>query len=327
MIKKERKRPIILKKLEALDRRVPIHHTKKQIVTRELAKVEAGFRGEQALNYHLTFLPKKNYFILHDLRLRDKEKGFFQIDTVILTPKFHLVLEVKNIAGTLFFDQEFHQLIRTLPNESHTFPDPLLQIRRQKQQFQSWLAQNKFSDVPVISYVIISSPSSTIQTIPRHSHLLRNVIHSATLPLKVEELEKRYEHILYTTQEMNALSRKLIKMHIPYNPDILSLFQVCREDIIKGVYCENCLSYLIERVWGSWRCLNCKLISNKAHISALEDYFLLFGPNITNAELRSFLKIESESIAREILTAICDESLGVIRIGVISCLLVLSKYG
>ncbi|MBU8878105.1 NERD domain-containing protein [Bacillus sp. FJAT-29790] len=310
MIKKERKKPIKLRKLEALVRRLPTTHPKKQFIMDHLAKNEAGFRGEQALDYHLTFLPSENFFIFHNLRLQDNKKRFFQIDTLILTPKFHLILEIKNISGNLFFDQEFHQLLRTYKNEIQSFSDPLLQVRRQRFQLQSWLHHNKFPLVPIIPFIIISSPSSTIQTNPRYSHLLRNVIHSDALPLKVEELEKNHQQALISKKESTAISRKLVKMHVPYNPDILSLYQISKKDIIQGVYCDNCFSFSMKRVWGAWQCTHCNDFSPHAHLPAIDDYSLLFGSNITNQELRAFLGIQSESVARKILTSVCSESYG-----------------
>lgn len=82
----------------------------------------AGYRGEQSLDYYLGFLT--NYFILHDLRLPDRDHHF-QLDTLLISPYFILILEVKNISGTLIFDDHFKQLIRVTPEKEEGFgPDP-----------------------------------------------------------------------------------------------------------------------------------------------------------------------------------------------------------
>lgn len=299
-----------MRKLEALDRRLHPTHHKKQSIADKLGSEKAGFRGEVALDYHLTFLPNENYYIFHNLRLQDNKKRFFQIDTLILTPKFHLILDTKNFSGTLFFDQEFQQLVRTNQNESKAYSDPILQIKRQRLQLQSWLNDHQFPLAPVFPFVIISFPSTTIQTNPQYAHLLRNVIHSAALPFKVEELEKNHHTTLLTKKELNVISRKLIKKHVPNNPDILAKYQIRKEDIIPGVYCNNCLSFSMKREWGNWKCKQCNHMDPTAHLSAIEDYSLLFGQNITNPELRAFLGIESESVARKILTSVCHETFG-----------------
>ncbi|MEH7345005.1 nuclease-related domain-containing protein [Bacillus sp. JJ1532] len=310
MIKKDRKKPITLRKLEALDRRITPAHPKKQLIADDLAKKRAGFRGEQALDYHLTFMPTENYHIFHSLRLQDHKMRFFQIDTLILTQKFHLILETKNFSGTLFFDQEFHQLLRTNQNESKAYSDPITQANRQTRQLRLWLNSHRFPSAPIIPFVVISSPSTTIQTNPQYSHLLRNVIHSAALPFKVEEIEKKHKSNLLTKKELNAISRLLLKKHVPFNQDILAKFQIGKEEIVTGVYCNSCLLFSMRREWGTWKCTRCNKADPAAHLQALEDYALLFGPTITNLELRTFLGIESESVARKILTSTCPESFG-----------------
>lgn len=77
MIKKEREKPLIIKKLQAIQRRLPSNHPARPPIHVELSKRMAGYKGEQALEYHLRFLPKKKYYIYHDLRLADQEH-FFQ---------------------------------------------------------------------------------------------------------------------------------------------------------------------------------------------------------------------------------------------------------
>ncbi|MEH7332649.1 nuclease-related domain-containing protein [Neobacillus drentensis] len=53
-------------------------------------------------------LPIDKYMILHDLNLPDGDSNC-QIDTLLLTPEFALIVEVKNMAGKLIFDTENEQ--------------------------------------------------------------------------------------------------------------------------------------------------------------------------------------------------------------------------
>lgn len=53
MIVKERQ-------LEALFRRLPAHHPKRDMIVESLAKHKAGYKGEQAINYPLSFCRKKH---------------------------------------------------------------------------------------------------------------------------------------------------------------------------------------------------------------------------------------------------------------------------
>ncbi|WP_264196046.1 nuclease-related domain-containing protein [Metabacillus niabensis] len=86
MILKEREITRIILQLEGLLFRLPHQHSKLSLITEEVNKRRAGFKGEKAIDYSLSFLDEKDYYIFHDLRLKTK-KHFFQLDTLILTKK------------------------------------------------------------------------------------------------------------------------------------------------------------------------------------------------------------------------------------------------
>lgn len=310
LIIKERKKSIKLRKLEALYRRLPKSHPKFLKIEEELAKNKAGYFGEQSVDYYLSFLSEESYYIFHDLRLKDSKSRYFQIDTLLLSEKFIVFLEIKNITGTLFFDQDFNQLIRTFQNETQAFPDPLLQIHRQSIQLKAWLDRHKIPNIPVIPFVIISSPSTIIQTQTAYVQNLENVIHLASLPIKVGELESRFKHSFLSKREIKQISKKLLKEHEPLDPNLLDVYEIDKKAILKGIWCEKCESYSVKRIWGTWKCQLCNQRSDNAYIHALKDYSLLFGSEITNKEMREFLEIESESVSRKILTSICRNKQG-----------------
>ncbi|MDM5225399.1 nuclease-related domain-containing protein [Cytobacillus sp. NJ13] len=84
MLKKERKVPDFITKLEALIRRMPEMEQGRDRAVSELIKRRAGFIGEQKLDYYLSFLDGKEYWIYHGLWLSNGSQ-FFQIDTLLLT--------------------------------------------------------------------------------------------------------------------------------------------------------------------------------------------------------------------------------------------------
>jgi hypothetical protein len=145
MIIKKRTISLRIQQLEALLRRLPMHFPKRPEIEGELARYKAGFRGEQTLDYYLSYLPEKEYFIFHDIRLSDGIH-YFQMDTLLLSLKYLLIIEVKNFYGTLFFDHTFHQLIRTANGNEEAYPDPILQVKTQQNKLEKWLEINKFSN-------------------------------------------------------------------------------------------------------------------------------------------------------------------------------------
>ena len=108
MIVQERPIPIRIQKNEVLLRRLPKNHITRAAIESELARRWSGHRGEQAVDFPLSKLPESDYLIFHGMRLTNGQ-FYFQIDTLILTAYFALVLEVKNYVGTLYFDPVLNQ--------------------------------------------------------------------------------------------------------------------------------------------------------------------------------------------------------------------------
>lgn len=303
MILKERKIPLLIRKTEALLRRLPANHPKIPIINEELNKRLAGYKGEVSLDFPLDFLDSKVYFILHDLRLPDNDR-FFQIDTLILTKKFALIIEVKNITGILHFDTVYNQLIRIKNGKEQVFPCPLIQVNRQASQLRSWINANvSIENLPVYSFVVISNPHTGIKVIPPHIDLSHKVIHRNTLPIKIEQIEKSINRKI-SDKLLKKVIRLFKKQNTEQESSILSRFQINQSEILTGVFCPSCSYLPLERVIRTWRCPKCKITSKEAHIKALHDYSLLLGDTITNKELRNFLHIPSSYTATRLLQSL-----------------------
>ncbi|PGM59167.1 nuclease-related domain-containing protein [Bacillus sp. AFS053548] len=173
MILKERTVPLVIKKLEALLRRLPSDHPQWARIEEDLFKYKAGYQGEKSLDYHLSFFPKERSFILHDVRLVDDFKHFFQIDTIIITPRVLIIIEVKNLIGTLYFDQNFNQLIRSIDGKEGSFTNPIVHVDRQKRQLTQWLRKHNFINLSVIPYVVVSSPKTIIKASSNQSEIAK----------------------------------------------------------------------------------------------------------------------------------------------------------
>lgn len=300
MIAKERKKPIKVRKLEALLRRLPSDHLKYQEIEQEWAKSISGYRGEESLDYDLSFLPEQDYIIFHDIRLKGNNH-FFQLDTLILCKSFFLIIEAKNISGSLLFDQRFHQLIRTKMGIEEVFPDPILQVKRQALQFVIWLKDNKFPPVPVETLVVVTNPQTRINIIPDDFHLQEKVIRSKNLPDKVEGFKNLHNTELMEKKELRKLSSLLLKHNTPNNPDLLGRYQILESHLLKGVHCPNCLKLSMDRKQGKWICPHCSFSSKDAHLPSLHDYTLLFKSTMTNGEARRFLNLITGSTAHYLL--------------------------
>ncbi|MGC4376588.1 nuclease-related domain-containing protein [Fictibacillus sp. Mic-4] len=313
MIKKERKKSLKIQKLEALLRRLPTSYPKRKSIEDELARRSAGLYGENSLDFHLSFLSDERYHILHDVRLLDHKDRYFQIDSLLISPYFLLILEVKNYSGTLTFDQISNQLIRENNGVVECFPDPFLQVRRQMLQLEWWLQKNKFPQLPIASFIVISNPHTLLKAIPNDPKIFQKVMHAAALPFKVEKLERMYKKEWLNLKEIRKISRLLIKQYIQLDDSVLDQYQISKKELLTGVQCTNCFSLPMQRKRGSWFCPHCKHSSKDAHLSSLHDYALLVGTTITNHQAREFLQIPSISVTSKLLTSLKLQHSGSLR--------------
>ncbi|WP_137790835.1 nuclease-related domain-containing protein [Bacillus sp. E(2018)] len=191
-----------IEQLRLILKRYSLESSVRKEMELELARSLAGFKGEQSLQYHLHLLPDEDCLILHDLRI-PHGNYHFQLDILILTSTFFLIIEVKNMAGTLIFDREFHQLHRILNNIEETFPDPLSQLYRQTFLLREWLKRHQYPDIPVESIVIISNPNTSIKSTPGEKSL--PVTHSSNLLPTFHLYQKNHSHEVLSKKELKKL--------------------------------------------------------------------------------------------------------------------------
>ena len=300
MIIKERQYLVKAKKLEALRRRLKQNHHQATIIEHEYAKILAGYRGEQSLNYFLSFLPQEQFFIFHDLRLPSlQNEYFFQMDILLLSQQFFLIIEVKNIAGSVIYDPSNQQLIQSHHDKETVYRDPFLQVQRQKQQLYKWTEKANIAMSPPISTLVILSNSQTLIKENASSQNLK-LIRPDRLINKISEYEKMYKHEIISQKDIKKLSRQILKGHIDEEYNVMQKFELTTKDLTPGIHCPKCSHLPMIRKRYSSICPQCKYENNDVYLPSLQDYYYLFGDTINNPQLRSFLQIPSRHSARRI---------------------------
>lgn len=305
---KERKPPHKLLQTEALLTRLqPPDHPKRQLIEQDLKKRKAGYKGELTVDYHLSFLTDKKYMIFNDLRLPMKP-DHFQIDSLLVTPHYSLPIEIKNISGILTMDPEFNQLSKQFNGIETGYPDPITQANRQKFLLQKWFLNNKLPCPPVEFLVVFSNPSTILKMAPGHKRIppYDKMIHAQNIVREISRLNMQYTREVI---DLKKVKRLLLNQHRPKYSSILTNYQLPESDIIKGVQCEKCSQIMIRKT-GTWLCPNCHHLSKTAHLRAIQDYFLLIKPTITNQELRNFLNLSSQRSATLILQSLNLQTTG-----------------
>ncbi|WP_010676672.1 nuclease-related domain-containing protein [Bacillus timonensis] len=310
MRKKELEIPLRIRKLEALLKRLLETQPKYQQIRDEYGRRMSGYRGEQSLQYYLTFLKEKNYLIFHNLRLPDTSgEHFFEIDLLLVSPTFLLIIDAKNYRGELYFDGKFDQLIQTYQDKRKSYHCPVAQINRHQLQLKKLLETFKIPPIPIETLVIFTNPNAIIDasTDFKHAH---KVIKSPSFLTKMELFEKRNRDKVLDRKQMLKLSKILLKQHTPNDHDIIAQFNIKADELIYGVSCPNCDKIPMVRTERSWTCTNCNHVSKAAYLNSLVDYSLLFGNTITNQQLRHFLKLPSRTAAKTIFNTLNLEHKG-----------------
>lgn len=288
--------------LKALDQRIALQHPEKQLIQGHLKKEMAGAKGQSALTFHLKLLRDEDYYILRNPRIDDGNKHF-EIDNLILSNKYFLLVEVKNWYGTLFFDGE-KQVIRVGDDgKEEGLPNPIPQVKLQRHRLQKWLRQLDIPQIPLLHFVVISFPSTIIKPMYTDQPVPDEIFHSNLLPLKIEELNQQYSKNILPENMLKSVAAHVRNAHRIKKVKVLEKFHIPKNELINGVFCQKCSANPMDWLNGAWYCPVCMHISKNAYIPALNDYSLLINKEITNREARAFLRIDSPHAAKRILSS------------------------
>lgn len=291
--------PIRLQALNALHSRLVKTCPKYEEISGERARRLAGFIGEKKVEYILRTIDEDYYFIFHDLCLKIGDLTF-QMDFLLLTSRFALIIEAKNFAGTILFDDQ-GQFIRILGEQQDGYANPIAQAQYHQRCLRKWLALHHFPPLPIDFIVIVSKPSTIIRMENSDPEVRKRVLPASKLPNYLFHLDQHSKKEFFDPKRLRKLSKLLIKKHSPQYPDLLKEFNLTEHDILFGVQCPKCDFLPMISLKGYWKCLACLFPSRDAHIQATDDLFLLFGPTIKNRQFREFLHISSIQKARKLL--------------------------
>ncbi|WP_079525551.1 nuclease-related domain-containing protein [Halobacillus hunanensis] len=296
--------------LEAGLNRLPSDHPRYTEIHETFLKQSAGYFGETTLDFYLQYLPD-HYQVIRDIRLFDGIH-YCQLDAIVLCPEFILILEVKNFKGELCFDLEWNQLFRTHNEQKDIFPDPFLQVEHQKRQLHRWLERVHFPPIPIHSFIVISNPHTIISVKGSDDdHLRRKIVRAKSLLPRIEALGEQFSLSSCSPEQVHSLTQLLNTENLPYQTSIMDRYSLSLNDLIKGVQCEQCNSFPMQRKRGYWYCSKCAARSRNAHIKTLRDYQLLIDTSISNKNFRHFAMLPSKKAARLLLLKICDHHTGV----------------
>jgi hypothetical protein len=304
LIVKKRTIPLKILILEALLRRLPKNHVKRPQIIKELSRRWAGYKGEASLDFYLRSLDEKKYLILHDLNLPDGKYNC-QVDTLLLSPNFALIIEIKNMTGKLIFDSDHDQFIQMNDGKEIGYTDPIAQAQRH----QAYL-KKLFPTMHIEYLIVFTNPHSILSFTGKYTKIRDKVCKSHSFVKKVQLLENSYPKEIVPHKELRKISRTLIKMNTPPTSYILEKYGIKKTELITGIHCPDCFYLVLIRKNRKWFCPSCNTFSKDAHLFSLQDFFLLFDTKITNDMFRNYARCISPDTSKRLLSSSDLKSLG-----------------
>lgn len=289
--------PNELKALLSLDNRLPNHHEKKHVVQKNLLIYQAGYNGELEFDAYINeFRADYPHAILHDLYLQH-DGAYFQIDSLVITPSSITIIEVKNHKDKTVIKANPTQFIRVFQNgDRKPMRNPYTEIDRKIHLLKSWFNTHGIQ-IPIdglltfahTNELAIEHPSPEMKTIFTYEA----PAHFRSLPMNEEILD---------AQAIHNLANIMLADHKDYNPfPLADLYDINPADILPGVICPTCNE--IGMNWGreKWNCPSCGRSGKIEHIQAVQDWFMLIKPQMTNREFRYFTQLNNRNVARGLL--------------------------
>ncbi|MEN1967708.1 NERD domain-containing protein [Lentibacillus sp. N15] len=299
---KYRKKPYIILCYEALFRNLNGRYRTNRKLRENYQRFHAGYQGEKTVDYNLMQFPQKNFFVLHDIRLKI-HNVHFQIDTLIIYEKFILILEIKNLAGIIEYDSKLRQLVQINSEKKIALQDPILQAETQKEHLKAWLQQLNIS-IPIDTLVVNANPSTIINIKQDDPAIYLKLIRNENLHLTLNKITEKYTSKVLLATEISKLSNTILNWNTPLHPNLIKQFNVQERHLKTAITCPECGQPSIKRARGKWVCQKCHTIESNLHEQIILDYFLLHHSTITNRQCRSLLNIDSPRVVYKLLNSL-----------------------
>lgn len=274
--------PTNIDALTRLKKRLLENHPKYLEVCSDLYNFKAGHAGEERVDEVLRRIPFPSpYAILPNIRLQDENIISTQVDILVMTTQYVMVLEIKNWTGTLNFKDSPSQVIQETSTITRSFDCPCVQA------VSHWL-QKMDIHLPVY-HAVVFPYASTILQVPNTK---TDVYVASELPLVFKKLHQLPP--LITNESFQHTVLKVWNDNTPFkHSPICKDYSIQLYDLKKGLYCSNCNFHLTKKSSRMYYCRNCLSVPTNPFADAMTDWFALFSSTISNKQLREFTNTQT----------------------------------
>jgi len=286
----KRNKPVLLDALPRLIARLSPTHPKMEELKNQLYRTGAGYSGECNVDSYLeraqfTRLTR----IFTDVHLETSNNFTFQIDTLIVTERYVLIVEVKNITGTVRFVQNPPHLLRELDNGNETIMDcPVYQLSANKVNLDDWFQQRGYK-IKTAGLLVLANQNTVVKDVPPDFPIL----YKKQLPYYLRNFQPNEP--IFSVVQIQDISRKIQDEQQQFNPfPLCSYYNIDTRSLKEGLLCRYCNGLLQRKNRETWHCLLCKKNGEDPYNDGINDWFLLVKNSIRNEECRKFLQLKDK---------------------------------
>ncbi|MBO0589157.1 nuclease-related domain-containing protein [Sporosarcina sp. E16_8] len=265
-----------------------------------LYRTEAGYAGEIKVDRYLESIEfTERVHIFTDLQLSINPKFDIQIDTLILTPSYAFILEIKNIAGTLNYISNPPHFECTYEDKKSIVIDcPIMQLNNNRNGLDIWLERNGFP-IKSTGMIVMANNKTSVKNAPPEMPIM----YAKHLPLYFRTRE--VGQVLLADNQFYSLVEKLSRGQQQYNPyPLCERYRIDKTHISKGIICNTCNNKVNRVNHMVWICPACELESNQPFAEGLKDWFMIMKNTISNEECRNFFQLKDKYAANYVLKSL-----------------------
>ena len=289
--------------IEVLAKRILPDDMEASAIQQEFQRLEAGFFGENRLKQALSdFYFKTDHHIFYNFECMNDNGFSHQIDAILVTPLFIVILEVKLLSGVLFYKPAQHEFYRIHNEKRENFRNPLDQVYRHQLFLEQSLRKWQIT-IPVYFAVVIANQHAILD----ESLEKFPIFHISGVPNFIENL---YRNTANSNANMSLIVANLNQLYQVLPPRR----SISLDRVKKGVLCRQCdYENVMNYRYGTFTCKVCGAKSRDAIFETLYHYRVLMGDKISNRQFREFFGMPNIKICSNILSRLGFEKFGTKR--------------
>ena len=246
-------------------------HRKLQYLKDCLYRVSAGYSGECNVDSYIerTQIPHLTK-IFTDLHLRISPTFTFQIDTLIITERYVLIVEVKNLKDTVRFVQNPPHLEQIFETGAEAILDcPIHQIESNKSNLNEWFRLRGIH-LKTLGLLVLANSKTRVKDAPPNFP----IIYKKQIPFYLQKLQPA-EKVL-SIEQIHDLAREIHAEQQHFNPfPLCAYYDIDHRELKTGLLCRYCDRQLRRKNREKWFCESCGKNTFNPYNDGINDWFML----------------------------------------------------